>query len=92
VSYIGKSSMTSKGQITIPSAMRDRYGLVPGDDVEFFEGGDGSIKLRIRRRSAAAIVGRLSHLKPDPRFADDDDAVADAVAARDERAKAGDRG
>ncbi len=92
MSYIGKSSMTSKGQITIPSAMRDRYGLVPGDDVEFFEGGDGSIKLRIRRRSAAAIVGRLSHLTPDPRYAEDDEAVAAAVTERDARAKAADRG
>ncbi len=92
MSYIGKSSMTSKGQITIPSAMRERFGLRPGDDVEFFEAGDGSIKLRIRRRSAAAIIGRLAHLRPDPHCADDDDAVAEAVSARDGRARAGDRG
>ena len=87
MSYIGRSVMTSKGQITIPSAMRERLGLVPGDDVEFFEGSDGAIKIRVRRRSAASIVGRLAHLKPDPRYATDEAAIADEVAARDERSK-----
>lgn len=85
--YIGRSVMTTKGQITIPSAMRERLGLVPGDDVEFFEGGDGSIKVRVRRRSTASIIGRLAHLKPDPRYTSDDDAIADEVVARDERSK-----
>lgn len=90
MSYIGKSAMTSKGQITIPSALRERYGLVPGDDVEFFEGGDGSIKVRIRRRTAAPIIGRLAHLKPDPGYGDDD-AIADEVVARDDRSKSSKR-
>lgn len=88
MTYIGRSAMTSKGQITIPSAMRERFGLVPGDDVEFFEGSDGSIKVRFLRRSAASLIGRLSHLKADPHYTTDDDAIADEVAARDERTRA----
>ncbi|HEX2555602.1 MAG TPA: AbrB/MazE/SpoVT family DNA-binding domain-containing protein [Microvirga sp.] len=91
MSYIGRSAITSKGQITIPSAMRERFGLAPGDDVEFFEGSDGSIKVRFLRRSAASLIGRLKHLKPDPRYSDDDAAIADEVMARDERSKAGGR-
>ena len=91
MSYIGRSALTSKGQITLPSSMRERFGLVPGDDVEFFEGVDGSIKVRFLRRSAASLVGRLKHLKPDPRYPDDDTAIADEVAARDERSRTGSR-
>ena len=87
MSYIGRSAMTSKGQITIPSAMRERFGLVPGDDVEFFEGSDGSIKVRFLRRSAASLIGRLRHLTPDAHYATDDEAIADEVAVRDEQTK-----
>jgi len=33
--------ITSKGQITIPKAMRDRFGLQPETDVEFIPEADG---------------------------------------------------
>jgi AbrB family looped-hinge helix DNA binding protein len=87
MSYIGRSTMTSKGQITIPSEMREKLGLEPGDGIEFYEGLDGTIKVRVRHRSAGQIVGLLAHLKPDSRYAKDRDAVADEAAARDRRAR-----
>lgn len=31
------AKITSKGQITIPKAVRDRLGLRPGDEIEFAE-------------------------------------------------------
>lgn len=37
--------VTSKGQITIPKAVRDRLGLRVGDEVEFVEE-DGFVRLR----------------------------------------------
>ncbi len=37
--------ITSKGQVTIPQAIRERYGFMPDTDVEFFEQ-DGLIGLR----------------------------------------------
>ena len=38
-------AITTKGQVTIPKVIRDRLGLLPGDQVEFVEVG-GRIELR----------------------------------------------
>ena len=38
--------ITSKGQVTIPSAIRERAGLVPGSEIEFEIGDDGVVRLR----------------------------------------------
>ncbi len=32
--------VTSKGQVTIPKAIREEYGLLPGTEVEFVRDGD----------------------------------------------------
>ena len=37
------STITSKGQATIPKAVRDHLGLKPGDRVKFFVHPDGSV-------------------------------------------------
>lgn len=37
------ATLTSKGQITIPKAIRDHLQLQPGDRVEFLVGPDGQI-------------------------------------------------
>nr|WP_294529599.1 AbrB/MazE/SpoVT family DNA-binding domain-containing protein [uncultured Rhodopila sp.] len=39
------SAVTSKGQMTIPKAIRDHLGLHPGDRVKFFLHPDGSVVL-----------------------------------------------
>lgn len=43
------ATMTSKGQLTVPKAIRDRLGLEPGDKVEFVESDDNRVVLRKRR-------------------------------------------
>jgi AbrB family looped-hinge helix DNA binding protein len=40
-----ESAITSKGQATIPKAIRDHLGLHPGDRVKFFLHPDGSVVL-----------------------------------------------
>jgi AbrB family looped-hinge helix DNA binding protein len=35
--------MTSKGQVTIPAELRQRFGLSPGEEVEVVAGRDGAI-------------------------------------------------
>jgi len=42
---IGSSKVTSKGQITIPQDIREKYGIKPGDTVYFLEE-DGKLILK----------------------------------------------
>ncbi len=47
-------TVTVKGQITIPQALRERFGLQPGTEVEFVAGKDAlQVKPRQRGRRAA---------------------------------------
>lgn len=41
-----RSTVTSKGQVTIPQSIRTRLGLQTGDVIEFVEGSDGTILVR----------------------------------------------
>ena len=60
------SAITSKGQTTIPKAVRDHLGLKPGDRVRFFMHRDGGVTLLpvlpasslrgIARREGQAVV------------------------------------
>ena len=46
--------VTDKGQVTIPKALRDRLGIVPGSEVEFEAKGD----VLILRKSARGARGQ----------------------------------
>jgi bifunctional DNA-binding transcriptional regulator/antitoxin component of YhaV-PrlF toxin-antitoxin module len=43
--------MTSKGQVTIPPAMRKKHGLVPQCEIELLDQPDGVLIVKARRRS-----------------------------------------
>jgi AbrB family looped-hinge helix DNA binding protein len=51
-----ESAITTKGQATIPKAIREHLGLKPGDRVKFFVHPDGSVVL-LPKRPAAALRG-----------------------------------
>lgn len=44
--FVGQSKMTQRGQITVPTEVRKKFGLKPGDVLCFFEV-DGSIFLKL---------------------------------------------
>lgn len=48
------STMTSKGQVTIPKTIRDALGLTPGSEVIFDVSADGAVLVRGKPRAAAA--------------------------------------
>lgn len=41
--------ITSKGQVTIPKAIRERLGVKPGDEVEFVEVDEADVRLLPRQ-------------------------------------------
>ncbi len=55
--------ITSKGQVTIPIAVRQKLGLVPDSEVEFKVEGDSARLVKIPARRArsrgAAVIDRL---------------------------------
>jgi antitoxin PrlF len=51
-----ESAITSKGQTTIPKAVREHLGLKPGDRVKFFVHPDGTVVL-LPKLPASALRG-----------------------------------
>ena len=57
-----ESAITSKGQATIPKAIREHLGLHPGDRVKFFVHPDGSVVL-LPKLPASSARGMLKSRK-----------------------------
>lgn len=56
---MNEATLTSKGQTTIPRALRERLSLVPGTRLVFTELADGSMLVRVKQRSVASLRGIL---------------------------------
>lgn len=64
--------MTSKGQVTIPVELRERFALGPGVEVEVVAGPDGAIvRAAAKRGRGAELVSRLLDQADGPLGADD---------------------
>ena len=53
------ATITSKGQLTLPKAIRDQLGLGAGGKLDFIIEADGSLRARPLRRGAAGLFGLL---------------------------------
>jgi AbrB family looped-hinge helix DNA binding protein len=53
------TTLTSKGQITLPKALRDKLGLSPGDRVEFFLEDEQSARLVVKQVPVTQLKGML---------------------------------
>lgn len=51
------STLTSKGQTTIPKDIRDALGLKPSDELKFTLLSDGTVIMRAKRRDIADLAG-----------------------------------
>lgn len=58
---MAKTRITTKGQVTIPKAVRERLGLRPGDELEFLEE-DGVFRVR-KHLPPAPLKKYMGYLK-----------------------------
>jgi AbrB family looped-hinge helix DNA binding protein len=78
-----ESTITAKGQATIPRAIRELLGVEPGDRVKFFVHPDGSVVL-LPKRPARALRG-IVKARRSVRIEDMNEAVASAAAGESKR-------
>jgi AbrB family looped-hinge helix DNA binding protein len=56
------ATLTSKGQLTLPRHLRERWHLKPGDQIGFADDGSGNVLIEPRRRrSILEELDSLSH-------------------------------
>lgn len=83
---MGATTMTTKGQFTMPKEVRDDLGLKPGDRIEFVKRG-GEYVLKVRNVRAADLAGFLGK-PPNGRHVtieEMNEAIGQAVAERFEQ-------
>jgi AbrB family looped-hinge helix DNA binding protein len=56
---MAESTVTSKGQITLPKSIRDGLHLRPGDKVEFVIGENGRVEMLPITRSVRELKGMI---------------------------------
>ncbi|MCO6439719.1 MAG: AbrB/MazE/SpoVT family DNA-binding domain-containing protein [Nitrococcus mobilis] len=57
-----RATVTSKGQVTLPKALREKLHLSAGDRIEFILAEDNSVRLVVKHAS----IGRLKGMLPKP--------------------------
>ena len=51
--------VTTKGQVTIPKKLRDRYGIRPGVRIDFVASPDGIHLRKVVKKEAGSVLGCL---------------------------------
>ena len=54
-----ESTLTSKGQTTIPQEIRESLSIKPGDRMTFTPMPDGTVLLRVKNKSVMGLAGSL---------------------------------
>jgi AbrB family looped-hinge helix DNA binding protein len=55
---VSDTTLTSKGQTTIPKEIRDELGIRPGDRMTFTLLPDGTVIMRVKNRPLAGLLHR----------------------------------
>jgi AbrB family looped-hinge helix DNA binding protein len=55
----GDTTLTSKGQTTIPKAIRDSLRIKPGDRMSFTLMPDGAVVMRVKNKEVTELAGML---------------------------------
>lgn len=80
------STVTDKGQVTLPKTIRDRLGIVPGTRIDFEVQGDDTLEVRVFKSGSDGLFGLLQRPCEAARTLEEIDAgVTTAVAERARR-------
>lgn len=60
------TTLTTKGQLTLPKAMRDELKLKPGDKIDFVKSERGEYIVRPANKDVRELFGCLAHLYKGP--------------------------
>jgi antitoxin PrlF len=77
-----QARMTSKGQITVPKAVRLRLNLKPGDRVLFIVEDDGAVRMRAANKDISSLRGVLPPPKRKATIEEIEASIAKAAVAR----------
>ena len=78
------AKLTSKGQVTIPKAVREAMGIDRGSSVQFFVREDGVVELTPKTRDLLSLAGVLAVETAALSVEEMDSAIAAHVLAEDE--------
>jgi len=74
------ATMTSKGQVTIPAAVRKKLRLHPGSKIDFVENKAGETVIRTKTGSIRDLYGFIKYDGPPVSVEEMNDAIGRAVA------------
>ena len=75
------TTVTAKGQVTIPKAIRDALGVKPGDRVVFLQQVDGRIVVEPETVDVRSLKGMLKHTGSAVTVEEMNDAIARAASS-----------
>ncbi len=81
-----QSTITAKGQVTIPKSIREHMGVSAGGRVRFFVRPDGVVMM-LPVLPASALRGIVKYNGPPVAIEDMNESIRDRAVARDERSK-----
>jgi AbrB family looped-hinge helix DNA binding protein len=76
---IGEAKITSKGQITVPGAVRKELGLKPGDRLKFIRSKDGAVTVKQRKFRSILDIARKNPIRLSEPIRDLDAAIDEAI-------------
>ena len=87
---MSRSTLTSKGQITLPREVREHLHVKEGDRIEFEIGRDGEVRVRSVTSSAEELFGMLRRPGARSRSLEEiDEGIAALAREEDERVRRG---
>jgi AbrB family looped-hinge helix DNA binding protein len=82
-----ESTITSKGQITIPARLRASWLLKEGDKIEFYSDDSGRVLVRPLNAKPVAVFVEFLQETMTSALLSDDEAIAQAIANKEARSR-----